>query len=90
MNAWWWEIIISTCLGLPTMILTIISIKKSIRRKNLIKILPKFSSVCLGRTKEKKYIIKQILSGKSIFVCGSAGIGKTTVIGHSILEGEKI
>lgn len=89
MDAWWWEIIISTCLGLPTMILTIISIKKSIRRKKLIKILPKFSSVCLGRAKEKKYIIKQILSGKSIFVCGSAGIGKTTVIGHSILGGEK-
>ncbi len=39
--------------------------------------------------KKKKYILEQILSSKSIFVCGSAGIGKTTVIGHSILEGEK-
>lgn len=89
MDVTWWNIVVTACLGLPPMILAIMTIKKSIKRKKTIKILPQFSSICLGRTNEKKYIIERIVDGKSIFVCGSAGIGKTTVIGHSILECEK-
>ncbi|MBO7287830.1 MAG: hypothetical protein J6U85_06330 [Bacteroidales bacterium] len=56
MEVTWWNIVVTACLGLPPMILAIMTIKKSIKRKKTIKILPQFSSICLGRTNEKNIL----------------------------------
>ena len=80
--------LISILIGLPASILAYIRLKKFFlkRKEETLLYLPNFSSDCIGRDNEKEVIKKHILSSKSIFVYGTAGIGKTTVIGHAILE----
>lgn len=80
--------IVSALVGLPTSILALIKLIKFVhkRKEKTPMYLPSFSSECVGRDNEKAIIKEHILSSRSVFVYGTRGIGKTTVIGHSILE----
>lgn len=85
-----WSHFLSIIMQIPNTVVAVLELfgKKDKKRK---RILPTyfdqfFSAVCYGRTDLKNIIKAQILSEEPIFIYGSGGIGKSTVIQHSIME----
>lgn len=80
--------LLSVLIGVPTCIYYLLKLMKYRHKKKdtFTMYLPTSESYCFGRNEEKKIIKEHILSSKTIFVFGTVGIGKTTVIRQSIDE----
>ena len=68
----------------------IIAIKQLRDKKEFISFLPrKFSRICIGRSEEINTIRKRIIKYKSVFIYGTGGIGKSTIVYHAITGAKK-
>lgn len=75
------------------LIAAIITIYGAIKGKRIKKAVSQFiknlpggcGPICIGRASEKKLIQNKILKNESVIICGSAGIGKSNLVYHSII-----
>lgn len=76
--------VITLIIGIPATIIATRKVLKEISKKNPLVNIPKKKGLCIGREKEISEIQKNILNKTSIFIYGTSGIGKTTLVAHAI------
>ncbi len=80
-----WVGLLTIIIGIPSAIVCIKQIKSWKRASVFVTNSPgDVSKICIGRSSEIKKVRNRILNEKPVFIYGSAGIGKTTLVNSAI------